>query len=64
VGYLTPDYKTGFPTPEFSKTGQITPKRFCDFVLFFLFIFVEYLKNHSKLLKNDKIENLILLEST
>jgi hypothetical protein len=32
--------------------------------LFYLFIFAEYLKNHSKSQKNHKIENLILLYST
>jgi hypothetical protein len=30
----------------------------------FLFISAESLKNHSKLQKNHKIENLILLDST
>jgi hypothetical protein len=62
------------------KTGQITPRAvldggfatvttvFCNstsgFVLFFLFISSESLKNHSKSQKNHKIKNLILLDST
>jgi len=40
---------------------------FCykGFVFFsFLFISTKYLKNHSKLQENHKIENLILLDST
>jgi tellurite resistance protein TehA-like permease len=38
----------------------------CGFVFFFFFLFilVQSLKNHSKLQKNHKIKNSILLDST
>jgi hypothetical protein len=63
--------------PELSKTvyftlwavfdggfATVTAGCYSDSVLSFLFIFAEYLKNHSKSQKNHKIENLILLDST
>jgi hypothetical protein len=47
-----------------SDFATVTEVCYSDSVLSFLFIFAEYLKNHSKSQKNHKIENLILLDST
>jgi hypothetical protein len=67
------NYKTRFYTPKLFKTGQITPQvilngGFATMMVVlsfsFLFIFAEFLKNHSKSKENHKIENSILLDST
>ena len=56
--------------PQLLKLSILPPwtgyRWFSKTVLFFCFLFisVEYLKNHSKSQKNHKIENLILLDST
>jgi hypothetical protein len=63
--------------PELCKTGQITPRAVLGggfatvtsgatvtMVLSLSFFSSKSLKNHSKSLKNHKIENLILLDST
>jgi hypothetical protein len=51
---------------RFRRRFCYSKRWFCysETVLYFLFISVESLKNHSKLQKNHKIENPILLDST
>ena len=62
--------KPGKPPPWTFKTIRFTSltsyKRFSKTILSFSFLFisVEYLKNHSKSHKNHKIEILILFDST
>jgi hypothetical protein len=58
--------KRSIVPPELFKTGQITPRRFSDggfatvpMVLSFSFLFIS-----AESLKNHKMKNLILLDST
>jgi hypothetical protein len=71
--FTTHTIKPDFLPPELFKTGQIAPQAVLDggfatvtvvLSFSFLVIFAESLKNHSKSQKNDKMENLILLNST
>ena len=49
VGYLTSQpIKLGIPHPSLSKTGQITLKRFCTVVPFYLFRM-----NHQKIIEKS-----------